>query len=298
MLKVFISHSNENKEETLFIADSLRRAGYRVWVDFENIRGGAAWLCEIEAGIERCHAVVLVLSAASRASRWVERECLYAFQLKKPVITALIADVLIPLHLINIQYCDLRDRERGLAQLLEALAALQAPQSAVGSFVPDAVSREPVEANFFPYVEQLPGGNVAAMVARDLFYWARQVADEVAFGGASNPGFHARLDCQGRLVTVLSVWAYRRNPSAQVPLDYLSGQAPFSRRARRQKILRKLNRILPGDARIEADKVDRRPTFSLHHLSDAQRLEAFKDLIVEIMDDMRAEAAPRGERER
>ena len=116
MFKVFISHSNEDKAETLFIIESLKRAGYGVWVDFENIRGGAAWLCEIEAGIERCDAVVTVLSAASRQSSWVERECLYAFQLKKPVITVLIADVLIPLHLVNIQYCDMRDQGAGAGE--------------------------------------------------------------------------------------------------------------------------------------------------------------------------------------
>ena len=94
-------------------------------MDFENIRGGAAWLCEIEAGIERCDAVITVLSAASRQSSWVERECLYAFQLKKPVITVLIADVLIPLHLVNIQYCDMRDRVAGMEKLLDALSGLR-----------------------------------------------------------------------------------------------------------------------------------------------------------------------------
>ena len=294
MFKVFISHSNQDNDDTLFIADSLRRAGYGVWVDFENMRGGAAWLCEIEAGIQRCDAVLLALSAASRTSSWVERECLYAFQLKKPVIAALIADVLIPLHLINIQRCDLRNRALGLTKLLEALSKLQARGEAADLFLPAAMSRQPIEANFFPYIEQLPGGDIASMAARDLFYWARQVADEAAFGGVSNPGFHARLDCNGRLVTILSVWAYRRNPSAQIPLDYLAGHAPYSRRTERRKLLTKLNRILPREARIKADKLDRRPTFSLRCLSDAQRLESFKALMLEVMDALRDQANPRG----
>ena len=290
MTKVFISHSNKDHDETQFIAESLRRAGYGVWVDFENLRGGDAWLCEIQAGIERCDAVVTVLSAASRASTWVERECLYAFQLNKPVITALIADVLIPLHLINIQYSDLRERERGMAKLLEALSAIKSRHGAEQKYVQDAVSREPVEANFFPYVEQLPGGDIAALVARDLFHWARQVADEVAFGGKRSPGFHARIEVDGKLVTVLSVWAYRQTPSAQIPLDYLAGLLPYSRRTERRKILTRLNRTLPRAARIKTDKVDRRPTFSLQHLSDAQRLEDFKQIVNEIAERLRAEA--------
>ena len=111
------------------------------------------------------------------------------------------------------------------------------------------------------------------------FYWARQEADEVAFGGKHNPGFHVRIEIDGTSVTVLSVWAYRRNPSAQIPLDYLSAQTPYTRRTERRKVLTRLNRILPKEARIGGDKVDKRPTFSLQHLSEAQRLEDFKALI-------------------
>ncbi len=124
MPKVFISHSNQDSDETLFIAESLRRVGIDVWVDFENIRGGADWLCEIEAGIQRCDAVIIVLSKSSANSVWVERECLFAWQLRKPVFTALVADILIPLHLINIQYCDLRARRSaGMAKLVESIQA-------------------------------------------------------------------------------------------------------------------------------------------------------------------------------
>ncbi len=287
MSNFFISHSNEDNDDTLFIVDSLRRAGYGVWVDFENIRGGAEWLCEIQAGIERCDAVVLVLSQASRQSSWVERECLYAFQLKKPVITALIADVLIPLHLINIQYCDLRDRQAGMSKLLESLTFMLCRQESGSTFVPAAISREPIAANFFPYVEQLPGGDVATLIARDLFHWSRQIADEVAFGGEVNPGFHARIKTDDQLVTVFSIWAFARTPSAQIRLDLLSTRAPFTRRAVRRELLRNLNQVLPKQARFATDKADRRPTFPLHLLRDAERLEQFKRIALGIMKSLR-----------
>lgn len=281
MYKVFISHSNEDRDDTLFIAEALRRAGYGVWVDFENLRGGDAWLCEIEAGIMRCDAVVTLLSEAGRQSAWVERECLYAFQLKKPLITALVADTLIPLHLINIQYCDLRDRQRGMQALLDALARLRSRRDAADAFVPVAVSRKPLESNFFPYIEQLPEGDIAALVARDLFHWARQWTDEMAFGGERNPAFHARALVGGRLVTLLSVRAFRKNPSAQIPLDLLMRQAKLAR-PKRRRIVAELNRILPASARIPADKADKRPTIALRNLRDAERLESFKALISEL----------------
>ena len=291
MPKVFISHSNQDSDLTLYVVDALKRAGIDVWVDFENIRGGADWLCEIQAGIKRCDAVVIVLSAASAGSVWVERECLYAYQLGKPAFTALVADILIPLHLINIQYCDLRERPAdGMAKLVESIqSALPADEDAEHHTIA-AVSSQPLEANFFPYVAQLPDGETATLVARDLFRWSREVADEVAFGGKISPGFHARIKLNRKLVTVFTVWAYRRTPSAQIPLDYLAAHEPFDRRTVRTSTLRELNRLMPMAQRFKAEKADRRPTFPLHHLSSAQKLESFKGIVLDIVGKLRANA--------
>ncbi len=287
---VFISHSNQDNEHTLRVSDGLRRAGYDVWVDYEHIRGGADWLCEIQAGIQRCAAVVVILSPASAASVWVERECLYAFQLNKPVITALIADVLIPLHLINFQYCDLRaDHDSGVVKLLDGLKHLISDGTPTYRAMADTISRTPDEANFFPYIEQLPAGEPAALVARDLFSWARGAADEVVFGGRARPGFHARIRLDGRPVTIFSVWAYRRKPSAQLPLDRLARHGPFDKLRVRRAALEQLNQLLPTAAQFNAQQADRRPTFALRHLSSAERLEAFKSLVLEISRQLRGE---------
>lgn len=295
MPKVFISHSNQDSDETLFIADALRQAGIDVWVDFENIRGGADWLCEIEAGIQRCDALVVVLSKASATSVWVERECLYAWQLDKPVFTALIADILIPLYLINIQYCDLREHQvEGMAGLVESIRyALQTDEIAAQNTF-STISRRPIESNFFPYIEQLPNGDIATLVARDLFHWARDVADEVAFGGGmKKPAIHARIKLDRQLVTILSIWAYRRQPSAQIPLDHLARRKPFNRQRARSNILRQLNLLLPKPQRIKAEKANRRPAIPLHHLSSADKLEAFKELVLDLICDLRANAESR-----
>jgi len=294
MPKVFISHSNQEGDETLTIADSLKRAGIDVWVDFENIRGGADWLCEIQAGIERCDAVLVVLSAASAKSVWVERECLYAWQLHKPIFTALVADILIPLHLINIQYCDLRQEPAaGMAKLAESIHKGQRSDEDAKPQAISTISRVPVEANFFPYIEQLPAGDIASLAARDLFHWARAVADEVAFGGATNPGFHARIKLNRQLVTVFSVWAYRRRPSAQIPLDRLAAHKPFDQKRVRATTLRQLNQLLPKAQRFKADKAKGRPTIALHHLSSADKLEAFKRILREMIGELRAAADSR-----
>ncbi|MCY3832979.1 MAG: toll/interleukin-1 receptor domain-containing protein [Chloroflexi bacterium] len=289
MPKVFISHSNQDSDQTLYITDSLKRAGIGVWVDFENIRGGADWLCEIQAGIERCDAVVVILSAASAKSVWVERECLYAHQLRKPVFTALVADILIPLHLINIQYCDLRaGPAQGMARLVDSIRSAGQSDEAANQDAPAALSRQPIEANFFPYLGQLPDGEMAATVALDLFRWARAVADEVAFGGETRPGFQARVVLGQKLVTVFSVRAFRRRTAVQIPLDHLAVYKPFTRRTAREASLRKLNKLLPKSARFDADRADRRPTIPLHYLADAKSRETFKRIALSIIAELRS----------
>lgn len=292
MPKVFISHSNQDSDQTRYVAGSLRSAGFGVWVDYESIRGGADWLCEIEAGIQRCDALVVVLSESSASSIWVERECLYAWQLRKPVFTALTADILIPLHLINIQYCDLRAQPAaGIARLVESIQRALRSAEDDEAFAISAIAREPVEANFFPFVEQLPEGDIASLVARDLFHWARGTADEVAFGGLSNPGFHARIQLNRQMATVFSVWAYRRKPSVQIPLDRLAARRPFDRRKVRAATLRQLNQLLPKKQRFKAAKAGGRPAIPLQQLSSAAKLEAFKRIVLEIASELRAAEA-------
>ena len=128
------------------------------------------------------------------------------------------------------------------------------------------MTSQPIEANFFPYLEQLPAGDLVRMVAQDLFSWARQFADELAFGGRSNPGFHIRINVDGKLVTICSIRAYRMTPSAQLPLDYLAAHKPYDKRVKRRATLRKLNRLLPKDARFAVAKADKRPAIPLTYL--------------------------------
>ncbi|MDE2952423.1 MAG: toll/interleukin-1 receptor domain-containing protein [Chloroflexota bacterium] len=289
MPKVFISHSNQNNDETLLIVEGLKRAGFDVWVDYENIRGSADWLCEIQAGIKRCDAVVTIHSKASLGSAWVERECLYAFQLGKPLFTALLDDLRLPLHLVNAQYCDFReDFAAGTKQLAASLTgALSVPESSI-VYPNEANAAEANRANFFPYVEQLPGGEIASLVARDLFHWSARVADEAAFGGRVNPGCHVRINLNGRPVTVLSIWAYPKRPAAQIYFDRLAACAPYHRIRARRALLKRLNQILPAEFQLPASKSDRRPSIPLTVLSSAEILGAFKGILAETLAVLRA----------
>ena len=263
MSTVFISHSNQDNQLIQPIVERLRGAGLRPWIDYENIRGGADWLCEIEAGIARCDAVLVILTAASAASVWVERECLYAFQLQKPLLTALTADLLIPLHLINLQYCDLRQAQ-GMDKLLDSLDGLLAAEKSA-LYADETPSSAPQAANFFPYLAQLPHGQAVELVARELYALALDVADAVEFGGRRRPGFHARLHLAGGRQTVFSVWAYPRQPGIQLPWRQWS-RSPHVDCAR---IRRELRSLLPTWSA-------RQGAIPLRLLESAVAMEGFK----------------------
>ena len=142
----------------------------------------------------------------------------------------------------------------------------------------------PIEANFFPYMQQLPGGDIAAMVGRDLFNWARSHVDELAFSGKSHPACHARLSLNGKLLTLFSIRAYPKTPSLQLHFKRIAAHPPYQSKRSRRALLKRLNLLLPKQARLPANAIDRRPTFALQHLESAAVRQAFYAIAQEICD--------------
>ena len=289
MPTIFLSHSTTDNDKTGIIADTLKKAGFTVWVDFQSIGDGSRWVREIQDGIDSCDAVVVVLSKAARQSEWVEKECLYAFGLQKPVFIALIEDVPLPLYLINIQYTDCRKQlVDGVGDLSNALKLTLKSDNNVTSHIAEDASADPTEDNFFSYVEQLPKGEAATWVAKDLYFWAQQIADEIEFGGRQNPAYHVKIDLEDTQVTVFSIWAYPQTPSTQIPFDYLKTHAPYDEQIKRLAVLKQLNQLMPDGVQFAKDRADRRPTIPLHYLSTAEQLEGYKQIILELIKNLKS----------
>ena len=286
MTKIFISHSTKNNDFSQYLAESLREQGFEVWVDLDSIRDGDPWLRSIEGAIRDCDAAVVVMSKVARDSEWVEREVLMVMDLGKRLYIAMIEDLPLPLHLINRQFTDFRDdspkgREKSLKKLVRALQSDQ-PRRA-----PKNLPATPDTSNFFKYVDQLPGKE-NALIARDLYRWANSHADSVEFGGKVTPGFHARVNLGDTVVTVFSLWAYNRNPAVQVQFQYLSEHSPYDASPLRLSTLKSLNRLMPDDERLIEDSIDRRPTIPLDVLKTADHLELFKQIVEEIINNLRS----------
>lgn len=291
---IFISHSSQDNPAVAEIVDDLQARGVRVWLDLDRLKSGQQWLSDIEAAIDDCAGFMVIISKTSRRAEWVMRECLYAMQLRKPVFIARIDDVPLPLLLVDRHYADFAaDYDKALVDTVTSVEKCLAnpPATLTKQPLPDHVSLDPNEANFFSYLAQMERGDLQAQVARDLFQWANQQAAITDFSGRFRPALHVKVTLKQKQVTVFSILAYLRHPAVQVPLDYLSKYPPYTEQAERVRLLRLLDELSPATDPFEDSRADRRPTIPLAALlaSDA-RLTQFKAMVTQIMSALQASA--------
>ena len=73
MARVFLSYSRQDTATAEQLAASLTQLGHELWWD-RSLRGGARFASEIEAALARAEAVVVLWSASSLKSAWVQDE--------------------------------------------------------------------------------------------------------------------------------------------------------------------------------------------------------------------------------
>jgi hypothetical protein len=72
---LFISHASEDKEEVaLPLANTLKTAGLRVWLDKQELRVGDSLREKIDEGLAKSHFGVVILSNSFLDKRWPRNE--------------------------------------------------------------------------------------------------------------------------------------------------------------------------------------------------------------------------------
>ncbi|MBK8029012.1 MAG: toll/interleukin-1 receptor domain-containing protein [Chloroflexi bacterium] len=288
---IFISHSSQDRDFALKLADALTDAGYRPWVDVEAIPDGSSWAREIEKAVTECGALIVVMSKPARDSEWVEREILLALDLHKPLLIARLDDAPLPIALINRQFTDFRKRhEPAFKRLIAALGKIQFHQPPPPPTGREAIKLAPTpnSLNYFKYMEQLPNGVENARIARSLFDWAKDNTDSLTFSGRSEPAFHAHIWVGAGGVVVFSVRSFSKQPAVEVPLQYLMPFPPYDQAAERLAVLDALNRL--STTPIEPSRADRRPTLPLAALATAAALDTFTALMRDVVAKIRGGA--------
>lgn len=125
--RVFISYSHEDGRTADAIATALRERTIGVWYDQWEILPGQSITERISEGLGSCNYLVVLLSPASVASRWVRFELEAAMQSEvsdqaTTVIPVMLADCTVPLFLADRQYVDFRhDMVSGVAELAASI---------------------------------------------------------------------------------------------------------------------------------------------------------------------------------
>jgi formylglycine-generating enzyme required for sulfatase activity len=108
MAQVFISYSRKDLPFVEHLAADLKEAGLDVWYDVSRLGGGSRWRIEIENALKKSQYVIVVLSPDSVTSEWVEREILFASNLKRKIIPLMYRQCDLPLNYVNLNYIDVR----------------------------------------------------------------------------------------------------------------------------------------------------------------------------------------------
>ncbi len=123
MTQIFISYSRKDIGFVRKLAGDLEKAGYDVWWDLTDLRGGDDWPRVIPAAIESSQFVIVVLSPNSIVSDWVEKEYMQALSLRKKIIPIMLTQSKVPFPLNTINYIDFtgEDYAASLNSLLTTL---------------------------------------------------------------------------------------------------------------------------------------------------------------------------------
>lgn len=143
-IRIFISYGRKDARDlAIRLRDDLQAMNYSVWLDLNDIAGGASWSENIETAIEQCDLVLALMSKASYESQWCRAEQLRAIRKGKQIIPLRVqSDAEPPLHLEHMNYLDFAD----LAQYDAAFRDLVSDISAGRAFRPlasDAVTQTP-----------------------------------------------------------------------------------------------------------------------------------------------------------
>ena len=121
---LFVSYASGDGDRVREIAEKLKGAGLRLWIDRQGIPGGVSYGPEIAGAIKGCRAMLLMSSAAAFASRNVRQEIQLAWKHERPIL---------PLRL------DLVDTPDDLEYWLEGCQWIEVLDRPVGAWLPDVM---------------------------------------------------------------------------------------------------------------------------------------------------------------
>ncbi len=142
--KVFISHSNQDKEIADIVCSSLENAGIGCWIAPRDIPYGSDWAGEIADAIEASRLFVFLLTESSNNSRQCPKEITIADNANIPMICIVVDNVVInstlKYHFSSKQQAVMIDASQIKTQMGEIVGSIQNALNDVVSFQNDQTS--------------------------------------------------------------------------------------------------------------------------------------------------------------
>ena len=126
---VFISHVEEDRDLALEIATGLEASGLQTWYYERDSDPGPSYLIQVHHAIEKCAAVVLLISPKSIRSHQMTKEVARASDLGKPFI---------PVR-FNISHAEFQQRQPEWNIALGAASSIPVPSAGVSEILPRIV---------------------------------------------------------------------------------------------------------------------------------------------------------------
>lgn len=127
-MRVFMSYWHGDGDFVTRLEADLAANDINVWRDIKSIAPGDSITRSIEGALRNCNALLLILSARSTASSWVEREYRAALHLQSGnpeteprIVPCLLESCDIPVFLRDVLYADFRGYEVGFLSLAKSL---------------------------------------------------------------------------------------------------------------------------------------------------------------------------------
>lgn len=138
MATIFLSYARaDGQPAALRLRSELERAGLSIWRDIEDMQGGQVLKDQLRQAIRTVNTIIVLLTPAAIASKYVEWEWETAITLGKKVIPLLVLPCEVPDELQRLHYHNLStEQEYSLG-----FAALMRDLYTVSSTEPDAAER-------------------------------------------------------------------------------------------------------------------------------------------------------------
>jgi hypothetical protein len=121
---IFMSYS---RREVGFVDDlthRLEKEGFKVWLDYRSLVPGTPWAGQIDKGLDESQVILLVVSKASMASKYVELEWRRVIKEARRVVLVIFEAVDLPKELEQYEWVDFRGSyEAGIKELVGQLQA-------------------------------------------------------------------------------------------------------------------------------------------------------------------------------